>query len=117
MNLSGLIIGFIGSIILRTLEVEYLHTNSLQALEATLLFLIAININQETFKLKSYSTQMRQLSTAIYLEHFPFILLFDFYLRRGTMIDFSMAILFSIVCYYGLKRILPKKALGILYGG
>ena len=48
---------------------------------------------------------------------FPFILLFDFYLRRGTVIDFSMAILFSIVCYYILKRFLPKKALGILYGG
>ena len=117
MNLSGLVFGFIISIVLRSLEVEYLHTNTLQALEATLLFLIAININQDTFKLKSYSIQMRQLSTAIYLEHFPFILLFDFYLKKGTVIDFSMAILFSIVCYYILKRFLPKKALGILYGG
>lgn len=117
MNLYGLIIGFMGSIVLRSLEVEFLHTNSLQALEAILLFLIAININQETFKLKGCSTQMRQLSTAIYLEHFPFILLFDFYLRRGTAIDFSMAILFSIACYYTLKRFLPKRAFGILYGG
>ncbi len=117
MNLLGLIFGFIISIVLRSLEVKYLHTNTLQALEATLLFLIAININQDTFKLKSYSIQMRQLSTAIYLEHFPFILLFDFYLRRGTVIDFSMAILFSITCYYVLNRFLPKKTLGILYGG
>ena len=117
MNVHYLMIAFMGSIFLRSLEVQYLHTNMLQALEAILLFLVAININQETFKLQKYSLQIRQLSTAIYLEHFPFILLFDFYLREGTAIDFTMAILFCIVFYFFMKRILPTKWFGVLYGG
>lgn len=62
---SLLIIGFIGSIILRTLEVKYLHTNTLQALEAILLFIIAIRERErERENLQNVSIKYRYLLDA-----------------------------------------------------
>ena len=59
---------------------------------------------------------LRKWSTAIYLGHFPFVLLFDYYLKRGTWIDFSLAILFSLVLFYVLSYICPKSFLKHVYG-
>lgn len=113
-KLRWIIVAFLVSILLRTLEVEYYHTHTLQALQATLLFLIGINIS---FKPKYYSTSIRELSTAIYLQHFPFILLFDFYLQKGTRLDFTITLLFCIIMFFVIKRILPHKFYKTLYGG
>ncbi len=66
--------------------------------------------------LKNHSIHLRKLSTAIYLQHFPFILLFDLYLKKGTIIDISLTLLFCLVSYYLLNKVLPSKAIKILYG-
>ncbi len=99
---------------LRTLEVNYLHTNSLQALIAIALFCFALNLN---IVIKDEdSLKVRKLSTAMYLLHFPFILLFDFYLRRGTLIDFPVTLLFCFITFYLLDRFLPKEWNNVLFG-
>lgn len=64
----------------------------------------------------SLSLQLRKWSTIIYLSHFPFILVFDYYLKRGTLIDFSCAIVFSVGLYYVFRWILPEKVVKRLYG-
>lgn len=113
-NVWVLIFLFLMSIVARSLEVEYLHTNTLQALEAVLLFMIGINVRFN--QLEKYSLSIRKLSTAIYLEHFPFILLFDWYLTKGTALDFNVTLVFSVLAYFILMRLLPDKAVKMLYG-
>lgn len=100
------------TIILRLIEVVYIGTNTLQALEATVLFILAINFNIKTNQAKI----MRELSIAIYLLHFPFILLFDFYLVKGTLIDFSTTLLLCFIIFYFLKKYLPSKIRQTLFG-
>lgn len=58
----------------------------------------------------------RKLSTVIYLVHFPFILLFDRYLKKGTCLDFTLSICFSVCCYLVLEYVLPKKWSELLLG-
>lgn len=62
------------------------------------------------------SLMIRKWSTIIYLSHFPFILLFDYYLRRGTYIDYPCTILFCIVFYHVINAILPKSFVQKLFG-
>ena len=102
------------SILLRTFEVNYLHTNSLQALIAIALFVFALNLNV-TIKDET-SLKVPKLSTAMYLLHFPFILLFDFYLRRGTLVDFPVTLLFCFITFYILDRFLSKEWNKVLFG-
>ena len=113
-NTYWLIIAFIVAIGCRTAEIEYIKTNIFQAIEAILLFLIGIN---SSFKLRNQTNEVRELSTAIYLEHFPFILLFDFYLKKGTVLDFSATLIFSFIFYWIIKKTLPQKYYKIMYGG
>lgn len=58
----------------------------------------------------------RSISTAIYLTHFPLILVFDYYLKRGTWVDFLTVTLISIALYEIVRRILPPKMVKSLYG-
>lgn len=58
----------------------------------------------------------RSISTAIYLTHFPLILVFDYYLKRGTWIDFFTVTLISIALYEIVRRILPSKMVKFIYG-
>ena len=102
------------AISLRTLEFKYIHTNLGQAFIAVFLFLYSLNFYKES--LKKASKTFRELSTAIYLEQFPFILLFDFYLKKGTALDFSLTIMFCLTIYYVLKKNLSKRYISIIYG-
>lgn len=86
----------------------------MHAISAALLFCIAANLKLP--KIEIYSIILRKLSTALYLSHFPFILLFDYYLKRGTYIDFLATVLFSLVTFFFLKGILPIKYFKTLYG-
>lgn len=52
---------------------------------------------------------LRKLSTVIYLSHFPIILLFDYTLKRGTIIDFSFVIICSISIYIIMNKFLKEK--------
>ncbi len=81
---------------------------------AGLLFLIAANLEMKW--LSKHSLHVRKLSTAIYLGQFPFLLVFDFNLRKGTLLDFSLAVLFCIVLYALVSKFLPKKWSDIIYG-
>jgi serine/alanine racemase len=102
------------SILLRTWEVNVLHTNLLQALIAIILFLLAwnlkVNISDER------SLMIRKLSTAMYLLHYPFILLFDFFLKRGTVIDYPVALCFCFIVFYLMMKYLPVKWQKVLLG-
>lgn len=114
-KLGWLVMLFCLSVALRGFEYEYLRLNAFQSVEAVLLFLIGVNTKFGC--LNEHSVHIRKLSTAIYLEHFPYILLFDFYLRRGTMLDFSTALLFCVILYFVILRLLPERIVKVLYGG
>ncbi len=112
-NNNLLIFLFITSIIIRIIEATLINTNFTHVLEAILLFMIGINY----FPKKDLNTlYYRELSTGIYLLHFPFILLFDFYLINGTFIDFFSALIFSIVTIFLTKKYFPKNIYKTLFG-
>lgn len=55
-----------------------------------------------------FSFEARKMSIGIYLIHFPFILAFDFYLKKGTALDFPIALLFSIMVFYLIQMACPS---------
>lgn len=67
---------FLVSIYLRTIESRVAGTNFAQFLIAGTAFLVAVSFDFKWFS--SVSLEMRRLSVALYLIHFPLILLFDF---------------------------------------
>ena len=84
------------------------------AFTAVALFVFAHQI--ECTMIRPFSKRIRKLSTAIYLEHFPFILLFDFYLKRGTLLDFTVTLTFTILLYALISKLLPEKWTNNTYG-
>lgn len=58
----------------------------------------------------------RKYSTALYLCQFPFILCFDFYLQRGTAIDFVSTLLFCSLIFILLEKFGSSKFLRIVWG-
>ncbi|MBO4230929.1 MAG: acyltransferase [Bacteroidales bacterium] len=101
------------SVLVRGVESNYCGTSFSQALIAISAFAGALYL----FPVSEARglTESRNLSTGIYLIHYPFILLFDFYLTRGTAMDFPITLAFSVAVYYILRRFLPKSS-GILFG-
>lgn len=102
------------AIIFRSYEVNLLHINLLQALLAALFFIMALNLAVNISNEKSMI--LRKLSTTMYLIHYPFILLFDFYLKRGTLIDYPMALCFCFVGYWMMTKFFSHKLQQILLG-
>ena len=99
---------------LKILEIFFLPIHFLQAFQAIALFLIAMNTK---FSFLDGKTQnIRKASTALYMLQFPFILLFDYYLKRGTLIDFPLTCAFCLVVWLILSKILPKKVNRMLFG-
>lgn len=101
------------AILIRTLEWALLKTNFTHALVAITAFMTAISSSYKGFS--SVSFAMRRMSIGLYLLHFPFILLFDFYLKKCTLIDFPITLVFSIIVYYLAGQIAPKVT-GVLFG-
>lgn len=95
----------------------FLHTRIqlMQLFMAFSFFMLTIEIELTSISNRT-SLLIRQLSTALYLLQFPFMLLFDFYLRRSTIIDYSVTLSFCILTYTLCKLILPSKVNRILYG-
>jgi serine/alanine racemase len=102
------------SIFIRYLEVKYLQTSFGVALIASACFYFSISYSLKLSQQTSFA--MRFLSIGIYLLHFPFILVFDFYLSRGTIIDFPVTLLFAIVIYFILKLAFPSQISRMLLG-
>lgn len=86
----------------------------MQAPLAVTLFLISLQYQYPI--ISPLSITMRKWSTAIYLAHFPFILTFDYYLKRGTFVDFFVAIMFALFLFYFLSFVCPQRVLKTLYG-
>lgn len=100
--------------ILKYYDSALLHVPFGNILIATSLFLLAQKLQMKW--LAPYSLHVRKLSTAIYLGQFPFLLVFDFYLLKGTLLDFSLAVLFCVTLYFLVIKFLPKKWADIIYG-
>ena len=109
-----LVLLFISFTVLRTYEIRLLHINSLQAILAIILFLYALNCHIRVSD--ENSIMMRKLSTVMYLVHYPFILIYDFYLRRGSIIDIPVAICVCLVAYFIITKGLPQKWQKVLIG-
>ena len=103
-----------GILLLEYYQLACLPYRFLQMPAAVLLFLFGVQWQPNISD--NLSKTLRKWSTVIYLSHFPFILVFDFYLKRGTLIDYPMAIAFSLVSYYLLIKILPERISRMLYG-
>ena len=97
---------FIAAIVIRTLEVCFLRMNFTTVLVAVGAFAVALCF--DFTRLAAVSLELRKLSVGIYLLHCPFILSFDFYLRRGTLVDFPVTLAFCFVAYYSVTRIAPQ---------
>jgi len=104
---------FFFCILLRTGEISFLRTNFTQSLVAISAFLLATVHGGAAAS--SFHMAARHLSTGLYLVHFPFILLFDFYLRKGTIIDFPVTLLVSALVYCLLSYLWPKVS-KVLFG-
>ena len=104
----------IASWILKRYDYTLLHVPFGNLLVAISLFLLSQKLEMNW--LAKHSLHVRKLSTAIYLGQFPFLLVFDFYLRKGTILDFSLAVIFSITLYLLVINLLPKKWSDIIYG-
>lgn len=107
------IILFIASIAFRTMEMKASGIVVSQAFVALSAFMLATAFDYAP--LSGVSLGMRLLSIGIYLIHFPFILVFDFYLKRGTAVDFPVTLLFSAAVFCLLYYIFPKLS-AILFG-
>ncbi|MCQ2429782.1 MAG: acyltransferase [Clostridia bacterium] len=90
------------------LPVDFCH-----AFAALILFLIGIAWNCPIPK--KAASFVRRLSTGIYLLHFPFIIVFDLYLKKGTLIDLPVTLAFCLVVY-GLCQLLPEKVRSLVFG-
>jgi len=108
------IIAIVISITARSLEVKYLGINCMQAAIAAVLFLWAQNTNFNISDQRSIA--LRKLSTAIYLLHFPFLLVVDYNFKRGTLTGFFSALPFCFITYYLLNRLLTKKQMALFFG-
>ncbi len=102
------------SIIIRCLEVKYIQTNIGVALIASSCFYLSISYSLSISERSSLT--MRFLSIGIYLLHFPFILVFDYYLNKGTLIDFPLTLVFTIVVYFVIQWVLPQNVSKMLLG-
>ena len=95
----------LGSIALRTMEYQFIGSNFLEALVAVSMFIVALAFGYHL--ISGISLEFRKTSVGIYLLHFPFILLFDFYLTKGTVFDFSITLAFSVLVYYIVSVMFP----------
>ena len=86
----------------------------MQAVDAALFALLALQIDFRWGE--KISLCLRENSKALYYAHFPIVLLFDFYLKRGTIIDFCFSCCSCVLLYYLSKYMLPKKYNKMLYG-
>lgn len=103
----------LASILIRSFELTFLKTGFTTMLVAFSVFLVALSFDYRC--IAPLSLELRKLSIGLYLLHVPFILSFDFYLTRGTIIDFPLSLIFSFVTYYLLTRLAPKIS-SLLFG-
>ena len=102
------------SIICGTIMEKLTLLRFMHALTAFGLFILSMDV-PVSMDIK-ITRQFRRLSTVIYLVHFPFVLLFDRYLEKGTCLDFSLTVFWCGCCYLLIEYVLPKKWSKLLLG-
>lgn len=100
-------------IVLKTIEMCWAPVCVFQAPMAVILFLLALRLKIPS--LTKSSLVLHKISMILYLVHFPFILVFDYYLMHGTVIDFPLTIAFSALIYFVINC-LPRKVQKALLG-
>ena len=105
--------GLIISTILKTIEWKYFNFHLFQLPMSVFLFLICKNSKMDCTV--SNSLKLRKFSTALYLGHFPILLLFDFHLLRGTLIDYTVISILSLTIYFIVCQF-PKQWQQAIYG-
>lgn len=73
------------------------------------IFIAGIILKTAPKLIETNAKTMRELSIIIYLVHFPFLLVFDFYLTNGYEINFPLALFISIFIYFIIKKFIPNK--------
>ena len=106
---------FVLAVVLATILLP-LRLGFMQMFEALFLFLWMKKWNPSSKGIKSNIIAVRKCSIAIYLIHFPFIIMFDYYLNKGTIIDFSLTLFVSFVLFIGMSKIIPDKYLQYVFG-
>lgn len=99
------------SFMLRLFEISSFNTNYGIIFLSLFIFLASLSIDCNCNTL-----YLRKMSIGIYMIHFPFILLFDFYLRKGTIIDFPITLTFVLLFYIIVSSCLPQKYSQLLFG-
>ena len=94
------------SILLRYLEWRLIGTCFTIVFVAVAAFWSAVSFSYNFAS--RFSFDARKLSIGLYMLHFPFILVFDFSLNKGTALDFTMTLLFSIVVFCLIQVALPR---------
>ena len=107
------VVCLLACVAIRTIETQSFKTPCAIPLVAISAFFVALSFDFHS--ISRYSEELRKMSLAIYVLHCPFILSFDFYLRRGTLIDFPLALAFSLAAFFLLTRMVPKCS-GVLFG-
>ncbi len=112
-NLGIWVAGLLASIILKTIEWKYFFFHVFQLPMAIFLFFICKNSKMDWMVISSL--KLRKYSTALYLGHFPLLLIFDFHLLKGTLIVFFVISMLSLILYFIVCHF-PKQWQQVIYG-
>lgn len=111
-NTISVVLLLVLSLVLRLVEISFFHTSIGVVFLALLCFIAAVS----TIHTDVNTVLLRRLSIGLYMIHFPVILLLDFYLKKGTVIDFTITIVISLALYFIIDMLLPKKMSRVLLG-
>jgi len=104
---------FIIFILLRSWECGHSIFQFMQLFLAVLLFLITVQIGWGDILSSKWS---RRLSMALYLEHFPILIILDYYYRINSfLIVFFMMLTICVVLYFLMRKFLPNAIFKMFY--
>lgn len=104
---------FFVCVILRSWECVYSDFQFVQLFLAVLLFLISVKIGWGDISSSKWS---RRLSMALYLEHFPILIIVDYYYRINSfLIAFFMMLTICVILYFFMRKFLPNAIFKMFY--
>ena len=108
-----LFILFFICILLRTWECVYSDFQFVQLFLAVLLFLITVQISSGDVLSSKWA---RRLSMALFLEHFPILIVVDYYFQIDSFLYiFFMILTICVVLYFLMRRFLPNAIFKMFY--
>lgn len=114
INITFLVLLFALFVFLRILEYKCSDFQFVQLFLATILFLISSQLIKGDIRTSKWA---RRLSMALYLEHFPILLLFDYYYRINSFyFVFLTMLLICTLLYLIMRELLPDYCFRLFYG-